>query len=401
MDTPELCWGSHYQKTAVQYFSCNLSDTPWYTGGNQEGWEMQVGCTKKLLDYIGLKAKPIETQEDPALSWSANILTILHRRCVVVANDSSRYGFALYGIKSKDIKDIGGLILEGVRACLEVECIAPELIERYLDDCGSGVTFTNTANRSLVARLNQLCRLFEFFATDFTTEQLLQRQVMLRLNQDLISMKDGQKRVYFSAHERLGEDIRRRYKSHPYRCQAVEFEVELELDSPCRRRIVVPLGYTFRQFHEVLQSIFCWQRHHLHDFWIERYPNGRLKYTLVGYPREYEEEGETTRDDALVCLSEIFPDHDHIIYNYDFGDNWIHHIRLVGIIDAYDKNYALCLSGEGDAPPEDVGGPGEYARLLRVLSDPKDPEHDDLKAWYASTFSRPFDLEDVNRRLKR
>jgi len=60
----------------------------------------------------------------------------------------------------------------------------------------------------------------------------------------------------------------------------------------------------------------------------------------------------------------------------------------------------VCLSGEGDAPPEDVGGPGGYARLLRVLSDPKDPDHDDLKTWEASMYCRPFDLEDVNRRLK-
>ncbi len=362
---------------------------------------MQVGCTKKLLDYIGVKAGPIETQEDPALGWSANILTINHRRSVVVANDSSRYGFVLYGIKSKDIKGLGGLILEGVRACLEVECIAPELIERYLDDCGSGVTFTKTANRSLVARLNQLCILVEFFAEEFTTGQLLQRQVILRLNEDLFTIKDSQKRDYFSVHERLGEDIRRRYGIHPYRCQAAEFEVVLELESLCRRRIVVPLGYTFRQFHEVLQSLFCWQRYHLHDFWIERYLNGRLKHTLVGYPREYEEEGETTQEDALVCLSEIFPPHDHIIYNYDFGDDWIHHFRLVGIIDEYDKNHAVCLSGEGEAPPEDVGGAFGYARLLRVLSDPTDPDHDDLKIWYDSMHCMPFDLERVNRRLKR
>ena len=165
---------------------------------------MQVGCTKKLLDYIGLKAEPIETQEDPALGWSANILTINHRRCVVVANDSSRYGFVLYGIKSKDIKGLGGLILEGVRACLEVECIAPELIKRYLDDCGSGVTFTKTANRSLVARLNQLCTRVEFFAEEFTTGQLLQRQVMLRLNQDLITMKDWSEEGLFQRTRETG-----------------------------------------------------------------------------------------------------------------------------------------------------------------------------------------------------
>ena len=28
-----------------------------------------------------------------------------------------------------------------------------------------------------------------------------------------------------------------------------------------------------------LQKLFCWQDYHLHDFWIERYPNDRMKYT--------------------------------------------------------------------------------------------------------------------------
>jgi hypothetical protein len=221
-----------------------------------------------------------------------------------------------------------------------------------------------------------------------------------RINDDFITVKNGQKRDYVNVYEKLGEDLGKRYGVHPYRCQAAEFEVELELESVCRRRIIVPMGYTFRQFHHILQRLFCWQDYHLHDFWIERHPNGRLKHTLIGFPREYDLEEESTREDALVRLSEIFPHYDHIVYNYDFGDNWIHHIRLLGIIDGYDKNHAVCLSGEGNAPPEDVGGTGGYARLLRILADPRDSEHDDMQAWYDSMGCRPFDLEQVNRQLR-
>jgi hypothetical protein len=138
-------------------FHGSLPGILWYTDCDREVREMQVGCTRKLLDYIGVIAEPVDVQLDPILSWSANTMTINHHRAIVIANDSSRYGFVLYGIKSKDIKEFGHLVVDGVRACLETECIDPSLIQRYIFDCGEHVTFTKTANRSVVTRLNQLC----------------------------------------------------------------------------------------------------------------------------------------------------------------------------------------------------------------------------------------------------
>jgi hypothetical protein len=352
------------------------------------------------LDYIGVKPEAAPVDGQAVLSWSANLLTINHRRAIAVCNNSSRYGFVLYGIKAKDIKNLGVLILEGVRACLEEECIDSEIIEAYLVDCGSPVSFTKTPSRSVVALLNQLCFQVDYKSELMNTDEFLQRHLLRRLNDDFVPVKQGAKRNHVSVYRKLAEDLSSRYRKHPYRCEAAEFEVELELESVCRRRIIVPLGYSFRQFHHILQNLFCWQDYHLHDFYIERYPNGRLKYTLVGSPREYELEGETTQSDTDVLLSEIFPRYSHIIYNYDFGDDWNHHIHFVRIINDYDKNHAECLSGEGDAPPEDVGGPGGYAHLLCVLADPEDPEHDDLHRWYKGMRCEPFDLEKINRRLR-
>ena len=54
---------------------------------------MQLGCTKKLLDYLGKKGGPADTDIEPLLSWSAHLITLNHRHAVVAANDSSRYGF--------------------------------------------------------------------------------------------------------------------------------------------------------------------------------------------------------------------------------------------------------------------------------------------------------------------
>lgn len=362
---------------------------------------MQIGCTKKLLDYIGCKATAADETIDPVLRWSANLLTIDHRRAIVVANDSSRYGFVIYGMKKKDLKDLDRLIIEGVRSCFEAELMDPGIIERYLSDIGSSVTYTKTASRSLVAHLNQFCNRVYWVSDDLSTEFLLQRHILLEINDDLVSRKNNADRDYESVYTVFGEDMAKRYGGPVYRCRAAQFEVELQLDGfPCRRTIIVPMDYTFYQLHRVLQQLFCWRDYHLHDFWIERHPNGRLKYTLIGSEREFDLEEELVREDVSVFLSEIFPQYDHIIYNYDFGDNWTHHIRLLRIIDDYDHNHATCIDWEGEAPPEDCGGPGGYARLLQILADQGDPEHREMKSWYDSMYCQPFNLMWVNRRLE-
>lgn len=362
--------------------------------------DMQVGATKKLLDYMHVKAGPADTAIDPMLRWSANIITINHRRAVILCNDSSRYGYILYGIRKKDIEAFPGLILDGIRACFEAECIAPDLIEKYLAECGSDVIYTKTANRSVTASLTMMCQHASFMAEHFTSEHILQKHILQKLNSWFILLKDDPEREYVSINEKLAEDFSDRYGVTPYRCRAAEFEVELKLESTCRRRIIVPLSYSFRQFHHILQKLFSWENYHLHDFWIEFQPNGRNAYTITGSPRQYNMADEITRPDHLVLLSEIFPQHEHIIYNYDVGDNWNHHIRLINIIDDYDKNHAVCISGEGDAPPEDSGGAPGYAHMLQVLADPDNPDYEDMKLWYEGTRCSPFDIDAVNRSLK-
>ncbi|MGD9927206.1 MAG: plasmid pRiA4b ORF-3 family protein [Sphaerochaeta sp.] len=361
---------------------------------------MQIGCTKKLLDYLRIQAGAADTAIDPLFSWSANMIMVNHRRTIVVSNDASRYAFILYGINRDDVKNIETLILEGVRACLDTMCFTPTIIDQYLQDCGEGITFSKTANRSVVAGLNNVCARTHFFFDRYSTEVLLQKQMIRHLNMDYLTVKTIDGSDYVNISEKFSSDIERKYGQPLFRCKAAVFDIDLELDSTCRRRVVVPLNCTFREFHDILQTLLGWWNHHLHDFWIERHPNGRLKYTLTGFPREFEEEGETTKDDSLVFLHEIFPQYREIIYNYDFGDFWIAHIRLHEIIDDYDKNHPVCLDWEGEAPPEDVGGRYGYAELLRILSNPEDPEYKGMMEWYRGSHHQLFDLEHVNRRLR-
>ena len=67
--------------------------------------------------------------------------------------------------------------------------------------------------------------------------------------------------------------------------------------------------------------------------------------------------------------------------------------------------FAVCLDGGGVCPPEDCGGTGGYAEVLRVLNDPSDEEHDHLSAWVGGPFDPPsystFNLDGYKRVFSR
>lgn len=76
------------------------------------------------------------------------------------------------------------------------------------------------------------------------------------------------------------------------------------------------------------------------------------------------------------------------MYEYDFGDGWIHELLLEGIVLAEKgRRYPRCVAGERSCPPEDCGGIHGYARLLEIITDPNDEEYEDMIAWVGSKFN--------------
>lgn len=178
---------------------------------------------------------------------------------------------------------------------------------------------------------------------------------------------------------------------------------------------------TFRQLHQALQYAFSWQNYHLHEFYI--YDNkikdmkddkGNINHPA--YNREgkkpilnvvsdeeafsYGDDDIPMKLDAEIKLSEYLPEHQTINYIYDFGDDWRHDIELETFIEDYDKNYPVCLEGEGNTPPEDVGGERGYKEFLKIIGDESHPNHGQMIAWNNQQRFRKFDIETVNFDLK-
>lgn len=356
---------------------------------------MELACTKKLLEYVGIKAEKTNDYLDPLFAWTANLIVVNRRKTAVVVHAASRCAFVLHGLKVKHLPQLPELVLAGIRSLLESEYVRPEIIERYLDDLGREVSFRANSSRKVVASCNKVCERVEWFSDLLETEHLFQQGIMLCLNDDVLS---GGK--YLLAYEALIGQLQERYGDNIRACRALELEVSLELYSPCKRRIVVPDDLNFYQFHHVLQDCFGWKDCHLHQFITAVDDAGYPARVIRSYWEEETIPEVKVENGTEVTLREVLTLQKKIAYEYDFGDGWMHTIELCRIIENCWEPYPHCILAVGDAPMEDCGGPDGFEYVKKVLKAPAHPEHREISEWVRSTWWQPLDVKRINYLIK-
>lgn len=161
------------------------------------------------------------------------------------------------------------------------------------------------------------------------------------------------------------------------------------------RRIVVPASCTFWGLHVAIQDAMGWEDYHLHEFRVVDPRSGTV--ASLGIP---DPDGPADPDRQSVAAGwEAFP-LDYLSggaspmeYVYDFGDDWQHAVVFEDYEHAEDgPAEPRCLAGAGACPPEDVGGPGGYARFLVIMADPEHPQHAEYLEWVGG----PFDPEEFS-----
>lgn len=181
---------------------------------------------------------------------------------------------------------------------------------------------------------------------------------------------------------------RARAKSLP---RILEFRIALrDVEPEVWRQVLVPDDFSLDEFHRVLQECFGWMDHHLYSFLLD------------GVEYEAPDEEAEGHDATQTTLASLALQADSTLeYTYDFGDNWVHDIRLVAAHPSNPEvSYPWCVDGARAGPPEDAGGPPGYADLLRSLADPTDPEFLASRTWVGAHFHPDtFDLRATNRIL--
>lgn len=184
-------------------------------------------------------------------------------------------------------------------------------------------------------------------------------------------------------------------KPKTLRAKAVlQFRITLVGISPAIwRRVVVPERYDFWELHVAIQDSMGWLDYHLHEFRVWDWMNQKdANIPVIDDVDESEDWG--------LPISQFFVNPGDIAtYAYDFGDGWQHEILLEGILLAEKKTkYPVCTDGARACPPEDCGGVHGYTRLLEILKDQADPEHEMMNEWlkgHAKNYY-PFDPKDFD-----
>ncbi len=168
------------------------------------------------------------------------------------------------------------------------------------------------------------------------------------------------------------------------------YQLKISLEGskpPIWRRLLVPSDIKLNLCHVAIQISMGWTDSHLHQFITQ----DREFYGIKDDDFDLE-----VKDESKFRLSHILKtEKDNLIYEYDFGDSWVHKVTLEKILP-FDINKKLpyCVTGKRACPPEDCGGIWGYADLLAILEDPKHEEYKEMLDWLGGE----FDPVNLNRR---
>lgn len=183
----------------------------------------------------------------------------------------------------------------------------------------------------------------------------------------------------------------------------LDFEVTIVLPRRVWRRFLLQKGASFYDLHRAIQDSFGWLDYHLFEF---RHP-GDPGRPVAGIPDLDEWVGERPVPDAKkVRLKDYFWSGRGLMppqwyeYVYDFGDDWVHEVKLRGEVSLPETFKRRLIGGERTAPPEDCGGEHGYERMVAVVETGTDPDGEDpaeILQWLNGWHPDAFDLEKAEQ----
>ena len=162
-----------------------------------------------------------------------------------------------------------------------------------------------------------------------------------------------------------------------------------DMEAPVWRRVLVRSDARLDAIHFVLNEAMGWNNSHLH----------LLVFDKRTFANPDIDEGTDFEDERAVCLDELVGVGDRFSYHYNFGDDWMHQVRVEKKLPIDDRfAYPVCVGGARACPPEDCGGALGYERLLSALLNDDD---DELVGWVGGFYDpEGFDVNRTNQRLR-
>lgn len=178
-----------------------------------------------------------------------------------------------------------------------------------------------------------------------------------------------------------------------------QFKITLNGSGPAIWRRILVRNCTLDKLHEHIQAAMGWTNAHLYQFEIDGnfFSDPDL---LIDDPVDIKYLDSTT-----TRLSDLLPEDNtvfHFLYEYDFGDSWVHEITFEGYQPAEPgKHYPQCIAGERACPPEQVGGIWGYDEFLESLGKPGAERHERSGSVDRRFDPDAFDARKTTRRMRR
>ena len=380
---------------------------------------MIIQCTKKLLDKLAQVKKDLVLTErndadpDNFYAWHANLVSINRRKAIIFMNNLTRYTIVLYRPKAKDTSKVEESLKEGIKAAFAAEGIKESVIEKYLQKSGD-CRFSKTANRSIVANLNEVCRQVSWFEEYLDENKVIQDNISLKMGRFFLNYEGEYNYPNEQLFRALCKMIGSRQDEWNDILEVENYQLKIKLDLEkfdIWRRILIPAGYTFADLHQVIQIVFGWFGYHLHEFYVKDKSDasvagsGVVRIRIVdgcdpGVCDYLEPDKYTVLTDTKTKLKDIFEETKECFYSYDFGDGWEHIITLEKVSKEVGFTPVL-LERKGKRPPEDVGGEGGFETYMEIISNENDPQYTFMTQWAKETEERECSIEQINLRLKR
>ncbi|SHE23340.1 plasmid pRiA4b ORF-3 family protein [methanotrophic endosymbiont of Bathymodiolus puteoserpentis (Logatchev)] len=168
------------------------------------------------------------------------------------------------------------------------------------------------------------------------------------------------------------------------------YQLKIELQGakpPIWRRLLVPSDIKLDVLHLAIQVSMGWTDSHLHQFITK----DRKFYGIKEDDLEFD-----IQDESKFRLSQLLTaEKDNLIYEYDFGDSWIHTVILEKVLPFDpEKRLPYCVTGKRACPPEDCGGIWGYKDLLAILETPEHEDYEEMRDWLEGDFDPTY----LNRR---
>jgi len=324
---------------------------------------MLIHCTKRACERLKITPPVASDDYNPLYSWRLNVVEEGRRRLVVFMHDVSRYCIALDTIKAKDWPKLPQLFEQRLMDVLFAEQINPDIIDHYLSEAGK-IEYYRNNDRQMTSWLNKTCEAACLGYCIYDDDV----DISLFACQYLVGTKN--EKDYWEPSEKFHACLSV-YGLPLKRCRAFEFSIRLSTPAGlvCRT-IIVPAEFTFEKLATVIKSAYgWWQRENQYHF---------LFYNDAGYPELYLREERDPSSFNLpsivmtkIRLQDYIPKYKALRFLYDYRADWMLHINLTADYENYVGEIPRLIAGEGNAPPENVGGKNSFTEFLHKPANGK------------------------------